>query len=232
MPQAFQDRRDGGRELAGLLGEYADRAGVIVLALPRGGVPVGFEVAKALNAPLDVFLVRKLGVPGHEELAMGAVASGGLTVLNQEVVQSLRIPGELIERAIEREKHELARRELAYRGALPAPDVFNRTVILVDDGLATGSTMRAAIQALREEKPACIVVAVPVAAQQSCHELGAEADRIVCARTPVPFHAVGLWYQDFIPTTDQEVRGLLERARAGIAAPPAQNPVNWNALGL
>ncbi len=208
----FRDRTDAGRILAEQLSRYADRANVVVLALPRGGVPVAYEVARALHAPLDVFLVRKLGMPGMEELAMGAIASGGVRVLNDDVVQTLQIPEEVIETAAAAEERELERRERAYRGDRPPRDVRGRTVILVDDGLATGSTMRAAVAALRKQQPAAIVVAVPVAARSTCEELAAEVDDIVCARTPEPFRAVGLWYDDFSQTTDEEVRELLRQA--------------------
>jgi putative phosphoribosyl transferase len=179
---------------------------------PRGGVPIGYEVARALGAPLDVFLVRKLGLPGHEELAMGAVATGGVRVLNEQVVKGLRIPDYVIDAVTERELQELARRELAYRGDHPPPDVRGRTGMLVDDGLATGSTMHAAIAALRQQQPARNVVAVPTASPETCDEFRAEVDDVVCVITPEPFHAVGLWYEDFSPTTDEEVRELLARA--------------------
>lgn len=208
----FRDRSDAGRQLAAKLVAYADRPDVIVLALPRGGVPVAFEIAQALHAPLDVFLVRKLGVPGREELAMGAIASGGTRVLNSEVVQSLGIPNHVIDVVAGRESQELERRDRLYRGDRPPPDVRGRTVILVDDGLATGATMRAAAAALRQQDPARIVIAVPVAAPATCQELSAEADEIVCLRTPEPFYAVGLWYDEFGQTTDEEIRELLDRA--------------------
>jgi predicted phosphoribosyltransferase len=210
----FQDRADAGRRLAGKLAAYAGRPDVVVLALPRGGVPVGFEVAQALGAPLDVFLVRKLGVPGREELAMGAIASGGVRVLNEEVVRALDIPDEVIDAATEKEGHELARREHAYRDDRPAPDVRGRIVILVDDGLATGSTMRAAAAALRKLGPARVVVAVPVGSADTCADLRAVADEVICGLTPEPFHAVGLWYDDFTQTRDEEVHDLLDRAAA------------------
>jgi predicted phosphoribosyltransferase len=210
----FRDRADAGRQLAARLKDYAGRPDVVVLALPRGGVPVGFEVAQALGAPLDVFLVRKLGVPGHEELAMGALASGGTRVLNADVVDTLRIPPEAIEAVAAREQAELERRERAYRDDRPAPDVRDRTVILVDDGLATGSTMRAAAAALRRQGPARLVVGVPTAAAQTCDELRDEVDEVVCVITPEPFYAVGVWYHDFSPTTDAEIRDLLARAAA------------------
>ena len=212
MVMVFRDRADAGRHLAARLTAYANRPDVLVLALPRGGVPVAYEVAESLHAPLDVFLVRKLGVPGYEELAMGAIATGGVLVLNREVVQQLHIPYEVIDAIAARERQELERRERAYRGDRPAPSVRGRTVILVDDGLATGSTMRAAIAALRQQQPARIVVAVPVAAPSTCEEFQAEVDEVVCAVTPEPFTAVGFWYEDFSQTTDAEVRDLLDRA--------------------
>jgi putative phosphoribosyl transferase len=212
MKKPFKDRTEAGRLLAGRLKAYADRPGVLVLALPRGGVPVAYEVARALNAPLDIFLVRKLGVPGHEELAMGAIASGGVRVLNENVVRPLRIPGEVIDAVAADEQKELERRERAYRGDSPAAEVRGHTVILIDDGLATGSTMRAAVAALRQQQPDRIVVGVPTAAPETCDEFRAEVDEIVCAITPEPFYAVGLWYEDFSQTTDEEVRDLLGRA--------------------
>jgi predicted phosphoribosyltransferase len=208
----YQDRREAGRYLAGKLARYANRPDVVVLALPRGGVPVAYEVARALNAPLDVFLVRKLGVPGHEEFAMGAIATGGVRILNQDVVSALKIGTDLLDALTAREQRELERRERAYRGDRAPPDVRGRTVILIDDGLATGSTMRAAVAALKEQDPARIVVAVPIATPETCDELRAEVDEVVCAVTPQPFYAVGLWYRDFSQTTDEEVRELLERA--------------------
>jgi putative phosphoribosyl transferase len=210
----FRDRREAGRFLARRLTAYADRPDVLVLALPRGGVPVGYEVARALRAPLDVFLVRKLGLPGHEELAMGAIASGGVRVLNEDVVRALGIPEDVIATVAAEEQEELERRERSYRGNRPAPAVRGKTVILIDDGLATGSTMRAAVAALRRQGPARIVVAVPVGAPETCAEFQEEADEAICAQTPEPFHAVGLWYRDFSQTTDEEVRELLERAAA------------------
>jgi len=212
MTLLFRDRHDAGRQLAARLTAYANRPDVLVLALPRGGVPVAYEVAQALNAPLDIFLVRKLGVPGHEELAMGAIASGGILVLNDDVVRRLRIPRMLIDAVIEKEKQELARRERLYRGDRPPPEVRDRIVLLIDDGLATGATMRAAAAALRRQKPARLVVAVPIAAPSTCAELEDDTDEVICAATPEPFHAVGLWYRDFSPTTDEEVRELLQRA--------------------
>lgn len=213
----FRDRKEAGRLLARKLTTYADRPDVIVLALPRGGVPVAFEVARALHVPLDVFLVRKLGVPGHEELAMGAMASGGVLVLNAEVVRALRIPNDIVDKVVAKERQELERRERSYRGDRPAPDVRGRTIILIDDGLATGSTMRAAIAALRQQGPARIVVAVPVGAPETCAEFQDEADEAICAVTPEPFYAVGVWYRDFSQTTDEEVHDLLDRATAEYA---------------
>ena len=208
----FRNRSEAGRFLADKLTTYANRPDVLVLALPRGGVPVAYEVATALKAPLDVFLVRKLGVPGHEELAMGALGSGGVRVLNEDVVNYLHIPAEVIEQVAATEQQEMERREKLYRGDQPVLDVRNRTVILIDDGLATGSTMRAAAVALRQQQPARIVVAVPVAATETCNEFRKEVDEIVCAATPEPFYAVGLWYEDFSQTSDDEVRELLTRA--------------------
>lgn len=208
----YQDRRHAGRVLASALGNYARRSDVTVLALPRGGVPVAYEVARELGAPLDVLVVRKLGVPGHEELAMGALASGDVQVMNAEVVSKLGISQSTIAVAVSEESRELARRERAYRGKRPPFDVSGRAVILVDDGLATGSTMRAAVAGLRQRGPERIVVGVPIAAPSTCEELASEVDDIVCAVTPEPFCAVALWYADFRQTTDQEVRELLEAA--------------------
>jgi putative phosphoribosyl transferase len=208
----FQNRPEAGKQLAAALARYDGDPNLFVLALPRGGVPVAFEVARALRVPLDLFLVRKLGVPGHEELAMGAVATGGVRVLNDEVVNALNIPDHAIDRAVDAESRELERREAAYRGARPAPDVKDRTVILVDDGLATGATMRAAVMALRQQGPRRIVIGVPVASPEVCEQFRAEVDDIVCVSTPDPFYAVGYWYQDFAQTTDEEVRELLSQA--------------------
>jgi putative phosphoribosyl transferase len=214
----FKNRSEAGRFLAEQLSAYANRPDTLVLALPRGGVPVAYEVAKALGAPLDVFQVRKLGLPGHEELAMGAIATGGVRVRNPEVVEYLRIPDEVIDEVTARERQELERRERLYREGRPALSPRGRVVILVDDGLATGSTMLAAVLALRQQQPASIVVAVPVAAKQTCEELRTVADEVVCAVTPDPFYAVGLWYEDFSQTTDEEVRELLARAENKRAA--------------
>lgn len=208
----FKDRRDAGRKLAQKLTAYVGRTDVIVLALPRGGVPVGYEVARALNAPLDIFIVRKLGVPGHEELAMGAIASGGERVINQDIVRYLHIPPGMIDAIAARELPELKRRERAYRGDRPAPQVEGYTVILIDDGLATGASMRAAITALRAQNPSQIVVAVPTAASETCQALEPEVDHMICATTPEPFYGVSRWYQDFSQTTDAEVKMFLEEA--------------------
>jgi putative phosphoribosyl transferase len=208
----FQNRTEAGRVLAQRLLHYADRPDVLVLALPRGGVPVAFEVAKALKAPLDIFIVRKLGVPGHEELAMGAIATGGVRILNEEVMSYLRLSNDALDAIAAKEAKELERRERAYRGRRPAPDVRGRTVLLIDDGLATGSTMRAAVAALRQQYPARIVVGVPVAAPETCDQLKTEVDEVICAATPAPFGGVGRWYKDFSQTTDEEVQYLLEQA--------------------
>src|SRR3954469_4993973 len=221
MPgRPYHDRRGAGRYLAEKLADYAGRPDVLVLALPRGGVPVAYEVARALGAPLDVFLVRKLGVPGHEELALGAIATGGVRLLNTDVVRSLRISPQVIDRVAATERAELERREREYRDDRPPPDVRGKTVILIDDGLATGASMRGAVAALRQAQPARIVVAVPISAPSTCEEFRDEVDEVVCARTPEPFYAVGLWYGDFSQTTDEEVRDLLRRAGADHAACP------------
>lgn len=212
MARRYRDRTEAGRALAGRLHAWAGRPDVLVLALPRGGVPVAYEVAAALDAPLDIFLVRKLGVPGHEEFAIGAIATGGVRVLNDDLLDQLGLDERDLEALTRRERAELERRERAYRGARPPPDVRGKTVILVDDGLATGSTMRAAIEALRAEGPARIVVAVPTAAMETCDELADLVDDVVCASTPEPFVAVGLWYDDFSQTSDEEVRELLAAA--------------------
>ena len=210
----FADRHDAGRRLAESLGRYAGRDDVIVLGLPRGGVPVAFEVARALRAPLDVFLVRKLGVPGHEELAMGAIASGGVQVLNDDVLAAARVPPEAVERVAARELDRIREQERAYRGDRAPLEARGRIAIVVDDGLATGATMRAAVEALRDRGAGSIVVAVPTAPIETCEALRREADEVVCARTPDPFTAVGMWYRDFAPVSDQEVAELLA-ARAG-----------------
>jgi erythromycin esterase-like protein/predicted phosphoribosyltransferase len=222
----FRDRREAGRLLAAKVAGYANRPDVIVLALPRGGVPVAYEVANALDVPLDVFVVRKLGVPGYEELAMGAVATGGVRVLNDQLVTRLGIPEHVIKAVAAREQLELARRERVYRGGRPPPDVRGRTVIVVDDGLATGATMHAAVAALRQLQPARIVVAVPTASPEICQEMRAEADDVICAITPEPFHAVGLWYQDFSQTTDEEVHDLLAHRNAPEKNEARQRPAD------
>lgn len=210
----FLDRYDAGRRLAEQLRHHANRPDTIVLALPRGGVPVGYEVANALAAPLDIMLVRKLGVPGHEELAMGAIATGGVEVLNQETISALQIPAGAIERVAAVERRELERREQVFRGDRPPPEVSGKTVVLVDDGLATGSTMLAAARALRNLGASRIVAAVPVAARETCDALREVVDEMVCLETPEPFYAVGLWYEEFDQTSDDEVQSVLERARA------------------
>jgi predicted phosphoribosyltransferase len=205
----FPDRRAAGRDLAERLQKYAGRSDVVVLALPRGGVPVAYEVAVALGAPLDLFLVRKLGTPGHRELAMGAIASGGIRVLNDDVVRWYKIPGSVIDAVAREEQQELERREATYREGRGPAVQEGRIVILVDDGLATGSTMRAAVHAVKAQRPSRVVVAVPVGARETCAELGSIADEVVCARMPEPFSAVGQWYLSFDQTTDDEVRQLL-----------------------
>jgi putative phosphoribosyl transferase len=218
MLTRFRNRIEAGERLTERLLAYARRPDVLVLALPRGGVPVAYEVARALDAPLDVFVVRKLGVPGREELAMGAIASGGILVLNDDVVGALRIPERVIDAVASRETRELRWRERSYRGNRPPLEIDNRTVILVDDGMATGSTMRAAIEALRRLAPARIIVAIPTAAPAARAEIGLEADECICCETPDPFYAVGVWYEDFSQTTDEEVRDLLEHAALEITA--------------
>lgn len=212
MGALYQDRFDAGRKLATHLQAYANRPGVLVLALPRGGVPVAFAVASSLHAPLDVFLVRKLGVPGHEELALGAIATGKIRVLNDEVIRGLHISEQTIERVTQQEQHELVRREQLYRDDRPYPTLRDRTVILIDDGLATGASMRAAARAVRRQHPARLVVAVPVAAPSVCDAFRAEVDETICAHTPNPLYGVGWWYEDFSQTSDQEVHDLLARA--------------------
>ena len=207
--EPFRDRVEAGQQLAEALASYRDRDDVIVLALPRGGVPVAAEIADRLHVPFDVFVVRKLGVPGHEELAMGAIATGGVRLVNDEVVVPLGIPANVIDSVAISEQIELERREQLYRGTREPIGLAGKTVILVDDGLATGSTMRAAVMAVRQQQPARVIVAVPVGAPQTCDVLSREADDVVCARMPDPFVAVGLWYRDFTPTSDREVRALL-----------------------
>jgi len=213
-PSRYRDRREAGQVLADRLRHFAGRQDVIVLALPRGGVPVAFEVAKAIGATLDVFMVRKLGVPGHPEFAMGAIASGGVRILDDDLVRYYRIPAAAVEQIARVEQQELERREGLYRGARPPLSLEDRIVILVDDGLATGSTMRAAILAVRRRLPLQIVAAAPVGARQACGALDQVADEVVCPMTPEPFRAVGLWYQNFEQTTDEEVRWLLAAAAA------------------
>jgi putative phosphoribosyl transferase len=208
----FKNRRDAGVQLAAKLTAYANDPSVLVLGLPRGGVPVAYEVARTLSAPLDLFVVRKLGVPGHRELAMGAIASGGVRVLNQEVLRVLNISSAMIEMVVAQEQIELERQQRAYRGDAPFPALNGRTVIVVDDGLATGSTMRAAVRALRQSNPARIVVAAPVAAAETYRSLAEEADEVVCCEVPESFCAVSMWYEEFDQTSDQEVRELLEAA--------------------
>jgi putative phosphoribosyl transferase len=212
MEGGFPNRAEAGRLLATKLSKYSGREDVIVLGLPRGGVPVAYEVAQSLRVPLDVFIVRKLGVPGFEELAVGAIASGGVRVLNDEVVRALPNANEIVEAVTQRETAEVERREQEYRDGRPAPEISGRTVILIDDGLATGATMRAAVKALRQRAAAKIVVAVPVGPPETCREFEAEADEVVCASAPEFFQAVGQYYEDFSQTSDQEVRDLLAQA--------------------
>jgi putative phosphoribosyl transferase len=210
--QQFRDRTEAGQLLSTKLAAYDHRPDVLVLALPRGGVPVAFEIARDLHAPLDVVIVRKLGVPGEKELAMGAIASGGIRVLNEDVVQMLVIPVEVINKVAAREQHELERREQLYRGDRPAYDVHGRTIILVDDGIATGATMRAAVAGVRLQQPARIIIAVPAAASSTCEEFATEVDELVCIIRPKDFFAVGFWYENFSQTSDEEVRFLLQQA--------------------
>lgn len=226
----FRNRRDAGRALAISLIAYADRPDVIVLALPRGGAPVGYEVAWTLRVPLDVFLVRKLGVPGNEELAMGAIASGGIRVLNRDVVVGAAISPATIDRVVASEERELERREREYRDDRPAPTIKDQVVILVDDGLATGATMRAGLIALRLKQPMRLVAGVPIAPAATCQELRALADEVICLDTPEPFYGVGLWYDDFSPTSDAEVREFLHQAGERfpqLGQPPTEPPEFW-----
>ena len=208
----FTDRTDAGRQLANALGEYADTGNVVVLALPRGGVPVAYEVAKALHTPLDVMVVRKLGVPGHEELAMGAIASGNIRVINEDIVRYLNISQQGIDEVAESERLELERRERLYRGEKATCEVRGKTIILVDDGIATGATMRAAIGAIKLQQPAHLVVAVPTSALDTYNTISREVDRMICLSTPEPYIAVGRWYRNFSQTSDEEVTRLLEKA--------------------
>ena len=229
MWRQFRDRTEAGQQLAARLARYANRPDVLVLALPRGGVPVAAEVAMALNAPLDVFLAGKLGVPHFEELAFGAIASGGTLVLNQEIVQEAGISNSEFEKVVVRARKELERRECIFRGDRPAPQVQGRTVIITDDGLATGATMCAAVRALRQESPAGIIVAIPVAPLETCEQLEAEVDQLVCLMTPANFHAIGAWYEDFRQVTDGEVRELLaQAARPQTMSAPAPDPIVQN----
>jgi predicted phosphoribosyltransferase len=216
QPVPFNDRREAGAELAQRLEHLKGRRDVVVLALPRGGVPVAYEVARALRAPLDVFVVRKLGLPGHREYAIGAIASGGVRILNEDAVRSHGIPAHVIEAIAREEEAELRRRERLYRDTLPPLDLHGKLVVLVDDGLATGSTMRAAVEAIRKHGPARIVVAVPVGAPDTCREFAGIADEVACSRTPEPFSAVGQWYHDFSETSDDQVRTLLHEERQAV----------------
>jgi putative phosphoribosyl transferase len=213
MDSKFRDRREAGGALAHHLLAYASRHDVLVLALPRGGVPVAFAVAQSLHAPLDVFVVRKLGVPGHEELAMGALGSGGAQLFNRDLIRELQLAPRAIDQVVAEETRELERRERRYRGGRPFPTIAGRTIIIVDDGMATGATMLLAARALGQQRPASLVVAVPVGSPEAVRLLGPAADEVVCLRQPQPFQAVGLWYDDFSQTTDQEVLDLLEEAR-------------------
>jgi putative phosphoribosyl transferase len=214
---SFSDRRDAGRQLAKQLSRFRDRQDVVVLALPRGGVPVAFEVAQDLRAPLDVFIVRKLGVPGHEELAMGAIASGGTIVRNEDVIRQMNVAASSFEAAVSSESRELARREVAYRGDRPALKVLNRVVILVDDGIATGASMRAAVHAVQRGQPKLVIVAVPVAAENTVRDFNDNLALTVCVHTPEEFFNVGAWYDDFSQTSDKEVRDLLAQATLDLA---------------
>ncbi|HEX9388866.1 MAG TPA: phosphoribosyltransferase [Anaerolineales bacterium] len=210
--ERFKDRRDAGRVLARKLSAYKGQTDVIVLALPRGGVPVGYEVALALHAPLDIFLVRKLGLPGREELAIGAIASGGIRVLNNDIIRVLNVPEEVINIVARNELQELQRREHSYRGESSTPDIRDRKVILIDDGLATGASMRAAVIGVRAQHPARIIIAVPAASPEMCNAFEFEVDEMVCGMTPEPFYGLSRWYEDFSQTTDEEVRMFLKEA--------------------
>ena len=219
----FIDRHDAGIILAKHLKNYANNSQAIVLALPRGGVPVAYEIAKSLNLPLDVFIVRKLGVPGHEELAMGALATGGVIIFNEEIINSLNLSKASIERVIQSEQKELERRELTYRGSTPPPTLKDKTLILVDDGIATGATMQAALKALNLQKPKQIIVAVPVAALSSFEDMKKHADKVICLMKPINFYAVGLWYIDFTQTTDNEVSDLLRKRKQNNVSSTSSN---------
>ena len=232
MPARFRDRIDAGRRLAAELTEYANDPDVRVFALPRGGVPVAYEVARALRAPLDVFIVRKLGLPWHEELAMGAIASGGVVVLDRSLVRRAGVSDAQVQRVVETERRELERRERLYRGDRPLPEIAGRTVILVDDGLATGATMRAAVEAVKQEGPKHVIVAVPIAAPETCEAFRDLVDETVCAVTPERLRAVGLWYDDFTQTTDEEVHELLERAGAWVETPAVRQPLAAEPSGV
>ena len=210
----FINRQHAGQILANSLKNYANKPNVIVLALPRGGVPVAYEIARTLSIPLDVFIVRKLGVPGHEEFAMGAIASGGTVLLNQSIIKQLKLQQSSIDAVIQSEQTELMRRERVYRGNRPFPDLLGKTIILVDDGIATGATIQAAISGLRKHKPSSIIVAVPVAAYETCQSMTSLIEQLICPLQPINFFAVGLWYEDFSQTTDEEVIDLLERSNS------------------
>jgi len=228
MLTQFRDRKEAGKLLAAQLAAYANQQDLIVLALPRGGVPVGFEIAQALHAPLDVIVVRKLGVPGQEELAMGAIATSGIRILNKDVVQFLNIPDEVVDHVTAQELKELERRERLYRGERPAYDVGGRTIILVDDGIATGATMHAAVAAIKQRQPTRIIIAVPTAAPSTCDEFAMEVDELVCVIRPEPFIAVGYWYRQFSQTSDEEVHHLLEQANQRTSTIPRNTPTTWN----
>jgi len=227
METRYHDRFEAGRVLATKLTAYAHRQDVLLLALPRGGVPVASEVAKALHTSLDVFVVRKLGVPGREELAMGALASGGIEVLNEEVVDTWHIPEQVINTVAEQELQEIHRREQLYRDDRPRLAVGGRTVVLIDDGLATGATMRAAVKAVRQQHPARLIVAVPVAAPSACEAFQTEVDEVICVKTPEPFYGVGYWYEHFSQTTDQEVHDLLAQAEHNRLFISVRDPATW-----
>ncbi|EGJ49390.1 phosphoribosyltransferase [Desulfocurvibacter africanus] len=218
MAMVFDDRTDAGRKLAERLGEYRNKQDVLVLGLPRGGVPVAYEVAEHLGAPLDVFLVRKLGAPGNEEFALGAIATGGVRVINNYALRQMGVSTEALAAVAAREQRELERRESLYRGDEAEPDIAGKVVILVDDGLATGATMRAAVLAVKVKKPQKVVVAVPTGSAEACHILNAEADEVLCLDVPTHFGGVGAWYRDFAQTSDEEVLDLLNRARQRMAA--------------